>query len=353
MKKFFKIIGGILGVIVILAAIFLGVMTAWEYRPHAVEALDVPEAMASGEVLSEGDAVSVLTFNTGYAGLSKDEDFFMDGGTKVAPESRELVENNVAGMAKIMQDQQADIYFLQEVDVNSKRSYHIDQTEVYSSELGLPGIFAYNFNAKIMPYPIPMIGHVESGLYTMTGYQINAADRIALPESFSWPIKTCNLKRCMMVSRIPVSGTDKELVLINFHLEAYDSGEGKIAQTKQLASLLEEEYAKGNYVIAGGDFNQTFEGIDKYPIWNEDDWVPGTLANADLPEHFAFAVSDNAPTCRLLNGPYSGNYQDSQVFVIDGFIVSDNLNVEQVENVDVGFEYSDHQPVRLEVKLQK
>ena len=45
MKKFFKIIGGILGVIVILAAIFLGVMTAWEYRPAAVEALEVPEAV--------------------------------------------------------------------------------------------------------------------------------------------------------------------------------------------------------------------------------------------------------------------------------------------------------------------
>ena len=104
-------------------------------------------------------------------------------------------------------------------------------------------------------------------------------------------------------------------------------------------------------MIAGGDFNQTFEGIDKYPIW-EEDWVPGMIMNADLPEHFAFAVSDNVPTCRLLNGPYSGNYQDSQVFVIDGFVVSDNIQVDSVENIDVSFEYSDHQPVRLAVTLK-
>ena len=32
-----------------------------------------------------------------------------------------------------------------------------------------------------------------------------------------------------------------------------------------LAKKLAEEYAAGNYVIAGG-INQTFEGMDSYPI---------------------------------------------------------------------------------------
>ena len=352
MKKVFKIIGGILIVIIALAAVFLGVMTAWEYRPEAVENIEVPEAMAEGEGLKAGQSFSVLTFNTGYAGLSKDEDFFMDGGSKVAPESKALVEQNIAGIAGILADQQTDIYFLQEVDLDSDRSYHMNQAEAYTSELGMPGLFAYNYKARFVPYPFPMIGKVESGLYTMTGLNVSEASRIALPVSFSWPVRTCNLKRCILMSRLPIEGTDKELVLMNFHLEAYDSGEGKIAQTKLLVSLLQEEYDKGNYVIAGGDFNQTFEGIDKYPIWNEEDWAPGTLMNADLPEHFSFAVSDNVPTCRLLNGPYSGNYQDSQVYVLDGFIISDNITLENVENIDVGFEYADHQPVRLEVKLK-
>ena len=141
-------------------------------------------------------------------------------------------------------------------------------------------------------------------------------------------------------------------MLINFHLEAYDSGEGKKMQSQMLADKLQEEYQAGNYVIAGGDFNQTFEGVDKYEIHDTDSWVPGTVYKEDLPEGFDFAVADNAPTCRLLNGPYSGNYEDSQVYVIDGYIVSDNLQVDQVQVIDTDFEYTDHQPVSLRVTLQ-
>ena len=80
--------------------------------------------------------------------------------------------------------------------------------------------------------------------------------------------------------------------------------------------------------------------------------MPGTVYKEDLPDGFDFAVADNAPTCRLLNGPYSGNYEDSQVYVIDGYIVSDNLQVDQVQVIDTDFEYTDHQPVSLRVTLQ-
>ena len=51
-------------------------------------------------------------------------------------------------------------------------------------------------------------------------------------------------------------------MLFNLHLEAYDDGEGKCAQTKMLADLLAAEAEKGNYVIAGGDFNQIFSTAD-------------------------------------------------------------------------------------------
>ena len=98
--------------------------------------------------------------------------------------------------------------------------------------------FAYNFNSLFVPYPIPPIGHVESGLQTLSRAEIRTAERIALPCPFSWPIRIVNLKRCLLVSRLPLRGTDRELVLINLHLEAYDSGEGKEAQTRQLSTFM-------------------------------------------------------------------------------------------------------------------
>ncbi len=329
-------------------AVIAGYYTIREYRPKPLENVQVSDGL---EVLSEGDSITILTYNTGYAGLNKDKDFFMDGGTGVQPENKEEVEENLKGIAKILQEQKADVYFLQEVDRDSKRTFRIDELAYYEDVLSLQGMYACNFRCDFVPYPIPPIGKVESGLVTLTDYTVNSAARIALPESFKWPIKTCNLKRCMLETRIPIENSDKELVLINFHLEAYDSGEGKIAQSKQLAEKLQEEYEKGNYVIAGGDFNQAFEGMDTYPLIDEDSWVPGIIGTNDIPEHFSFAVTDNVPTCRLLNAPYSGNYEESQVYVLDGFIISDNLQLEDLENIDTEFEYTDHQPVRLTVKL--
>ena len=98
---------------------------------------------------------------------------------------------------------------------------------------------------------------------------------------------------------------------------------------------------------------RSFDGIDAYPIHNKEDWVPGVYEEADIPEGFSLQAAQNVPTCRLLNAPYSGNYEDSQVYVIDGFLISENLSVDRIENVDTEFEYSDHQPVRLEVTLKE
>lgn len=346
--RILKIFGLIFGILIFVVAVIAGYYTIREYRPEPLEDIQVSGGL---EVLSEGDSITILSYNIGYAGLNKDADFFMDGGTGVQPENKEEVEENLKGISNILLEQDADVYFLQEVDRASKRTFDIDELAYYEEVLSLQGMYASNFRCDFVPYPLPPIGRVESGLATMTDYTVNSATRIALPESFKWPIKTCNLKRCMLETRIPIKDSDKELVLINFHLEAYDSGEGKIAQSKQLAEKLQEEYEKGNYVIAGGDFNQAFEGMDTYPLIRANSWVPGIIGTDDIPKNFSFAVSDNVPTCRLLNAPYSGNYEESQVYVLDGFIISDNLQLEHIENIDTGFEYTDHQPVKLTVRL--
>lgn len=153
-----------------------------------------------------------------------------------------------------------------------------------------------------------------------------------------------------MVSRLPIQESEKELVLINLHLEAYDSGEGKIAQTKLLASILQEEYEKGNYVIAGGDFNQTFEGVEGYPLLNTENWMPGALKQTDIPDGFSLVVADNLPTCRLLDAPYEEG--TSQTYVIDGFIISDNIKANSISVLDTNFQYADHQPVLLEIAFE-
>lgn len=222
MAKPKKILRGVGIGFLVLAVFVLGVLgwfTLREYRPDPVETIETP----SGEkALSLEDSFRVITCNTGYSGLDASEDFFMDGGTQVQPDSKEQVLDNSKGIQKILSDAEGDIYFLQEVDLDSKRSYHMNQKDFYEDILDMDSAFAANFKCDFVPYPFPPIGKVHSGLLTLTDLNTSSSSRISLPESFSWPLKTCNLKRCMLETRIPVQGTDAELVLINFHLEAYD-----------------------------------------------------------------------------------------------------------------------------------
>ena len=346
--RFLKaLLGVILALIILVVGAFLA-LTLTEYKPADIEAVTVPQG---GDKVKAGQSLTIVSFNTGYAALGETEDFFMDGGTKSRPDSADVVEKDMQGIVSQISGFGADIIMLQEVDTGSRRSYNTKQASYYSRELGLPYVFACNYSSAFVPYPVPnVLGKVHSGLATYTDLAVDSASRVQLPVPFSWPVRCFNLKRCLLVSRMPVEGSDKELVIVNLHLEAYDDGEGKAAQTKMLYDFLAEEYAKGNYVIAGGDFNQTFPGAHEYPALTEGCWMPGVVS-ADLPAGFSFKFGEgDSPTCRLLDKPYKGN-DAPQYYIIDGFIVSDNISVETVEVVDRSFTYSDHQPVRIVVTI--
>ena len=352
MKKILKVLL-ILVLIVIAAAVLLfGWLTAAEYRPAPVEDAEV---LRTGEnaSLAVGDSVTVLSWNVGYGGLGKDSDFFMDGGKDSKSADRETVGRYLEGIHRTIVDQDPDLVLLQEVDTDSSRTYGIDERGLLAQGMSSQ-TFAFNYSCPFVPIPMPPIGKVHSGLLTMTnGAEIERAERISLPCPFTWPTRIANLKRCLLVSYLPVAGSDKQLVLVNLHLEAYDDGEGKIAQTKQLFDFMQAEYAKGNYVIAGGDFNQIFQGsLERYPNTHPENWEPGVLDVELLPEGWALAYDLSTPTCRLLNQPYDpSDTAGTQYYVIDGIIASPNVKVDSVETVDAQFENSDHNPVRLSFSL--
>ena len=352
MKKFLKILLILILVLVIAVGGLLGWLTATEYRPAAVEEADVVRA-GDVESVKEGETLKVLSWNVGYAGLGRGEDFFMDGGTRSKPDSRETVLRYLGGISASIEEIDPDLVLLQEVDSNSGRTYSIDERGYLGGGMSCES-YALNYSCPFVPVPVPPIGKVNSGLYTMTDdLQIARAERHSLPCPFSWPLRIANLKRCLLVSSLPIEGSDKQLVLVNLHLEAYDDGEGKIAQTRQLMGFLEDEYLKGNYVIAGGDFNQIFPGgLEAYPNTHHELWTPGLLEEESLPEGFRYLFDLSVPSCRLLNQPYDpSDTANTQYYVIDGFIVSPNVTVESVEGLDLGFENADHNPVLITVTL--
>lgn len=360
MKKVWKPLGLTLAALLGLAVLLLAALLAWlslrEYYPKEDVTLPVDGSTEGSRALAPGEELCLVSWNIGYAALDAQQDFFMDGGTLSRTSSAEKVPQTVAGLAETLAQQNADVLFLQEVDRDSARSYSINEYALLSDALNMKNsAFANNYKCDYVPYPIPgMLGKVDSGLAVLSNLCVESATRVALPVPFQWPVRLANLKRCLLVQRVPLQGTDHELVLVDLHLEAYDDGEGKTAQTAQLVQLLQEEYAAGNYVIAGGDFNQSFPGADAeaYPIKNAALWTPGQLELTGLDEDWSLAFDETTPTCRLLNQPYDPADPATQYYVIDGFILSPNLQVNTVETLDEGFTYSDHNPVRLEVTLK-
>ncbi|MBQ9909966.1 MAG: endonuclease [Lachnospiraceae bacterium] len=350
MKSILKAAIGVILALIVAAALFIGYLTLKEYKPVPEESVAI-EGKGTLKLPADRE-ISVLTWNIGFGALGKDADFVMDGGGKVPPASPETVTENLLGMASLLNEEKPDVCFLQEIDVNSARSYTVDQRPFLSQG---NGAFGLNFKSVFVPYPFPPIGKVESGIYTTSPYLMQAAERISLPCPFTWPLRIANLKRCLLITRMPVEGSSKEVVFVNFHLEAYDSGEGKIEQTKKLLAVLGQEYLKGNYVIAGGDWNQTFPGAeDAYPNTHPDIWQIGLVDTGPLPEGWTLAYDASVPTCRLLNQPYDpSDTVNTQYYVIDGFIMSPNVKLKSVKTLDKGFVYSDHNPVRMTVELEQ
>lgn len=353
MKKALKIVLSILGIILLIAAALVLWLSVTEFKPGDVMDVKI-EANSEIDGISPflDQEMSIISWNIGYAGLGEGSDFFMDGGENVSAADQDTVTASLLGIYKTLYSAEdpSTIFMLQEVDQNSSRTYSKDESDF----LGIHNsAYALNYSCKFVPYPLPPIGKVNSGLLTTTIYGIDSAERISLPCPFDWPVSMANLKRCLLVSYLPISGTDSKLVIVNLHLEAYDDGEGKIAQTKQLREFIQAEYEKGNYVIAGGDFNQIFPGgTDAYPNAHPELWEPGIITEDIMPEGWTLAYDLETPSCRLLNQPYDPtDTENTQHYVIDGFILSPNVELVSVDTLDEGFVYSDHNPVKLNVKL--
>lgn len=236
--------------LVVLILAFIGILTLTEYKPADEETVEIADGNSTQESIHVGDSLRVVTWNIGYGALGDNADFFMDGGKGVRTADLQRTQENINSMIEGLQQLKPDIAFLQEVDIQSDRSHHLNEVEAFRASFAdMSSTFAANYKVLFVPYPIPPIGHVDGGIATFSRFSISSAQRIQLPCPFSWPIRLGNLKRCLLVSRIPVEGTGKELVAVNLHLEAYDDGEGKIAQTQQLASFLQAEILTRSFPV--------------------------------------------------------------------------------------------------------
>ena len=363
-KRILKVLIILVLVVAFILGGYIAYMQGTYYRVEDRAPVDVVDNQAY--TLELGKEYTAATYNIGFGAYTPDYTFFMDTGvmddgtpkqgTHGVAASRESVEECTQGAIGVMADIAPDFALFQEVDTDSTRSYQVNQETAIEGEFPTHShAFAVNFHSSFLAYPWPeMHGIVNAGLLSLSDARVSAAERRSYPVDESFFTKFFDLDRCFLVQRLPVEN-GKELVLINSHMSAYDEGGlVRAEQLKLLNGVFIEEYAKGNYVIAGGDWNHALCGsVDMYPSQQQiPEWV-SVLADDDLAEHFHVVRADNlssVPTCRGCDIPYEPGV--TYTTTVDGFIVSDNVAA-HAQNIDTGFAYSDHNPVKLSFSLKR
>jgi len=340
-------------IIFLLIALWIGgnlvFGTLTDFKPEKEISLDI-----RGNATAQPDSIfTFLDWNIGYGGLGENADFFYDGGKMVVSKEEDVTAylEGIYNFAK--SNDSVDFFFFQEVDTLARRSYRINELEGISKQLPNHAYsFAVNYNVKFVPVPYtnPM-GNVVAGLTSFSRFKPVDAMRYGYDANFSWPQSIYFLDRCFLVHHIPLAN-GKEFIAINTHNSAYDkTGELKKRELEMLKSFVVKEYEEGNYVVVGGDWNQCPPGFDPKTFRKTDRNIAED-ANIDatfMPEGWKWAYDNTVPTNRSL---FTILNENTDKIIIDYYLVSPNLEVLQVKNVDMQFKYSDHQPVFLRVKVK-
>ncbi len=386
MKKYIKTT--IIVVVSLIAFLLVGVLgygayILISYNRIGDQTLEVTHN-STLETININEEYSCITYNLGFGAYSQDFTFFMDTGYDKnnqktqgyygKAKSKEEVLFNINGAIDSVLTADVDFIFFQEVDTNSTRSYHVNEYEMITKKfLNYDHSFAINFHSAYLPYPLyDMHGKSNSGIATFSKYSIQEAYRkeYTIAKDLS---KLFDLDRCFSYSIVKVEN-GKNLYLVNSHMSAYDEG-GKIRQKQldELNAFLTMCAQNQDYVIVGGDFNHDL--LTYNPQFNYDkinnrafnmtlkspDWISFFFdenQKSPLVDNYQVIAADNWPSCR--NNDIEWDEEETFVCCVDGFIVSNNIEVLVNKNIKTGlgnkniagFAFSDHEPAYLSFKLK-
>ena len=387
-RKILKIIGSVLAVILLALAGYIIYLYASYHRIEDNLQLQVETTRGTANettnetnnetteanTLTTGKKYSALTYNIGFGAYTPDFSFFMDGGKSSWAKSKESVLETIQGAGELAASKDPDFAMIEEVDLNSTRSYHVNEYNILKD--CFPDyyyVFAQNYDSAFLFYPFTQPhGSSKSGIGLFSRYPVTSALRRSFPVSTSFT-KFFDLDRCYSISRVSVDN-GKELVIFALHMSAYGNSDAiREGQIAMLAADMQKEYEAGNYVLCGGDFNHDLKASadEENPETGKEDQSNSSsdsdreyeswaypFPREELPEHFRFCLDQLSKEERsnLWNSARNADMEyipgETYTVTLDGFIISDNIECLSYKNINTGYSYSDHDPVYVEFKLK-
>ncbi|RUT73522.1 endonuclease/exonuclease/phosphatase family protein [Ancylomarina longa] len=198
------------------------------------------------------DTLKVMTWNIKFGGGRID--FFFDcHGDRVIMEKSEVLDN-MQVLAEKIREVNPDILFIQEADVNAKRSASIDQVQYLLNHTNL-NYAAYASQWKANYIPSDGIGKMDSGNAILSKWIFTDAKRIALPliKEQNFVVRYFYLKRNLLEVQIEHSG--RTLHLLTTHASAYAKDDTKQKQLEIIKAYADSLSKDKEQFILGGDFN--------------------------------------------------------------------------------------------------
>ena len=198
------------------------------------------------------DTLKIVSWNIKFGGGRID--FFFDCyGDRVLMTEEEVLEN-LEGIVDKINNMNPDIIFLQEIDIDSKRSAYIDELQYILDNTGLNYGF-YGSQWKSDYITSDGIGRVNSGNAILSKYALSNAQRIPLSlfDEQSSIIKYFYLRRNLLKAEVSIAG--ETFIALTTHTAAYSTDGTKLKQLKEIKSEVDSLSTVGMSFILGGDFN--------------------------------------------------------------------------------------------------
>ena len=326
-------------VLLFVAYVAIIVMGNRSLKPEASVITPAPKAGLSDALPA---TITLTTWNLGFGALGIEGDAVSDGGTHLFPESGELVERNIDGIVATLKTLDQDMLMLQEVSQHSLMSWW---RPLHDSVAAIMPDRQIAFRPDIHTWGLPFPLAIDHGTVVALRANPRNIEILPLPLEPNAIMGLIKRRYSLQIVRVPIEGQTSDWVLVNLHLSAFD--EGGTVRRDQLVKALDfaqSEYAKGNHVVLGGDWNIVLHD-PKLPSTTPQDllfWVVPFPVEA-LPPGWQIVVEPGQATVRTTDKPYveGENYRTG----IDGFIVSPNVTANSVKVLDTKFQYSDHMPV--------
>jgi endonuclease/exonuclease/phosphatase family metal-dependent hydrolase len=207
--------------------------------------------------------------------------------------------------------------------------------------------FSSDIRTRFFPGPMSL----KHGLGTFMRVAHEPTEIIRIAEEPGTIMGFIKRRYHVQVTELDVSG--QPWVLINVHLSAFDEGANtRMVQLREVLDLADSYYQQGKAVAVGGDWNMRLAPTDF--AYTADDsaqfWIHD-FPREELKEGWQLAIDPAVPSVRTNEQPYEAgrNYTTN----IDGLLLSPNVVLESAKGFDLGFQYTDHQPVLFTLRREE